>query len=295
MEKGNKMNWQIVKNKKIFIPLIIAGVLVIIVLAVYIIKGFGAISTDDAYVEGRIHSVAPKIAGTVSAVHVSDNRIVKAGDILIEIDPVDYELRVREARASLDIRKASFEQATRDKDRADILYKKAVVPKERYESALTAYTLAKAQVEAAQTQLKMAERNLEYTKIYAPADGYVTKKSSEVGNLVQPGQPLMAVVALDDIWVTANYKETQLKNVRPGQRTEIKVDTYSGKTFTGKVDSIMAGTGAAFSLFPPENALGSYVKVVQRIPVKIVLDKDTDKNHVLRVGMSCTATIITKE
>ena len=295
MEKGNKMNWQIVKNKKIFIPLIIAGVLVIIALAVYIIKGSGAISTDDAYVEGRIHSVAPKIAGTVSAVHVNDNRIVKPGDILIEIDPVDYELKVREAQASLNIRKASFEQAGRDKDRAGMLYKKEVFPKERYESALTAHTLAKAQVEAAQAQLKMAQRNLEYTKIYAPADGYITKKSSEVGNQVQPGQPLMAIVALDDIWVTANYKETQLKNVRPGQWAEIKVDTYSGKNFTGKVDSIMAGTGAAFSLFPPENALGGYVKVVQRIPVKIVLDKDTDKNHVLRVGMSCTATIITKE
>ena len=105
----------------------------------------------------------------------------------------------------------------------------------------------------------------------------------------------MAIVALDDIWLVANYKETELKRVRPGQSVEIKVDTYSDKVFTGKVDSIMAGTGAAFSLFPSENALGNYVKVVQRIPVKIVFDKDTDINRVLRLGMSCTSTIITTE
>ena len=104
----------------------------------------------------------------------------------------------------------------------------------------------------------------------------------------------MAVVALDDIWIVANYKETQLKNVRIGQRANIKIDTYPGRVFTGKVDSIMAGTGAAFSLFPPENALGNYVKVVQRVPVKIVFDKATDERHVLRIGMSCIPTIITK-
>ncbi|HTZ11015.1 MAG TPA: efflux RND transporter periplasmic adaptor subunit, partial [Candidatus Margulisiibacteriota bacterium] len=126
-------------------------------------------------------------------------------------------------------------------------------------------------------------------------DGYVTKKSVEVGNQIQPGQPLMAVIALDDIWVVANYKETQLKNVHPGQRVKIQVDTYPGKTFTGKVNSIMAGTGAAFSLFPPENALGNYVKVVQRVPVKIVLDKAANNEHVLRIGMSCTSTIILKD
>jgi membrane fusion protein (multidrug efflux system) len=102
----------------------------------------------------------------------------------------------------------------------------------------------------------------------------------------------MAVVPLDDIWVTANYKETQLEKVRPGQKVDIKVDTFSGKTFTGKVESIMSGTGAAFSLFPPENATGNYVKVVQRIPVKILLDKNTDPDHILRVGMSVVPTIL---
>ncbi len=102
----------------------------------------------------------------------------------------------------------------------------------------------------------------------------------------------MAVVSLDDIWINANYKETQLEKIRPGQKVKIKVDSYPGKVFKGKVESIMAGTGAVFSLFPPENATGNYVKVVQRIPVKILLDKDTDPEHILRIGMSVVPTVL---
>lgn len=133
-----------------------------------------------------------------------------------------------------------------------------------------------------------------YTRIVAPADGYVTRKSAEAGNQVQAGQPIMAVVPLGDIWVIANYKETQLAKIKPGQEVEIEVDTFKGKTFKGKVDSIMAGTGAVFSLFPPENATGNFVKVVQRIPVKIVFEKGTDPDHLLRVGMSVVSTVLVK-
>jgi membrane fusion protein (multidrug efflux system) len=143
--------------------------------------------------------------------------------------------------------------------------------------------------------LKAEDLKKSYTNIYAPAEGYITKKSVETGNQIQEGQPLMAIVPLDDIWVVANYKETQIENVRPGQRARIKVDTYPDRDFEGTVQSIMSGTGSAFSLFPPENATGNYVKVVQRIPVKIVLKKGTDPNHILRVGMSVQPTIITKE
>jgi len=282
------------KKGKIVFVLAILGILLAGALLVYILYGFNHITTDDAYIEGRIHSIAPKIPGTVKAVAVEDNQNVRKGEVLVEIDPLDYELKVNEAQANFEIRKASFEQAARDKERAEVLFKQEVYPKERYENTLTAYNLTKAQMEAAQAQLKIAQQNLEYTKIYAPTDGYVTKKSVETGNQLQAGQPLMAVIALDDIWVIANYKETQLKNVKPGQRVAIKVDMYPGKKFMGKVDSIMAGTGAAFSLFPPENALGNYVKVVQRIPVKIVFDKNTDTKHVLRIGMSCVPTIIAK-
>jgi membrane fusion protein, multidrug efflux system len=280
------------KNKKM-VPLIIAGTVVGgIVLVFHWIGAMGRISTDDAYIEGRVHSIAAKIPGTVKVINVKDNQLIKEGDVLMEIDPIDNELKVKEAQANLDIRKAALEQANFDTLRAETLYDEKVFPKERREKALTAFNLAKAQAEAAEAQLKVAERNLEYTKIYAPSDGQVTKKAVEVGNQIQPMQPLMAVVALDDIWVIANFKETQLKKVRAGQRVQIRVDTYSGKVFAGRVDSVMAGTGSAFSLFPPENALGNYVKVVQRIPVKIVFDKTADKGQALRIGMSCVPTII---
>ena len=143
--------------------------------------------------------------------------------------------------------------------------------------------------------LKAVELNKSYTKVLAPSDGYITKKSAETGNQIQAGQPLMAIVALDDLFVTANYKETQLGKVKPGQKVKIKVDTYSGSVFHGEVESIMAGTGVVFSLFPPENATGNYVKVVQRIPVKIILKKDTDSKHVFRMGMSVISTILIEE
>jgi membrane fusion protein (multidrug efflux system) len=151
-----------------------------------------------------------------------------------------------------------------------------------------------AQIQEKEATLKMAELNQSYTRIYAPSEGYITKRTVEVGNQVQAGQPLMAIVPLtqEDIWITANYKETQLKYVKPGQRVTIKVDTYPGKTFEGRVNSIMAGTGAVFSLFPPENATGNFVKVVQRIPVKILLESGTDPNHLLRIGMSVAPTIL---
>ncbi len=323
------------------------------------------VSTDDAYVTGRIHVIASKVPGTVKTLLVKDNQFVKKDELLLEIDEKDYEVRVREAdssvnteqsrlseismkvdvsrkqytearyrlesaRANLKLQEVQLKQADLDLKRADKLFKKGIVPEDKYERAKTAYDTATAQVDAAREQLNQAEASLEtqksvirqsesslrsqsanirqkqeilnaealkksYTKIYAPSDGYVTKKSIEVGNQVQAGQPLMAVVPLEDVWVVANYKETQLEKVKPGQKVKIGVDTYSGKVFDGKVQSIMAGTGSVFSLFPPENATGNYVKVVQRIPVKIVLEKGADPNHLLRVGMSVEPTILIEE
>ena len=282
--------------KKQKVVKILAGIVIIglIVIGVYIVSNVNHETTDDAYIEGRIHAIALKVSGTVLKVNVEDNQLVKKGNLLVEIDPMDYILKVKEATANLDVRKATLEQSVRDRARAESLFNGTVIPKEKYEFVLTAYNLAKAQMSAAKQQLNISRQNLRYTKIYSPVDGYVTKKSVEIGNQVNAGQPLMAIIGLNDIWLTANYKETQLKNVKKGQCVLIKVDTYPGKVFTGRVDSIMAGTGAAFSLFPPENALGNYVKVVQRIPVKIVFDNNVDQGHVLRIGMSCVSTIITK-
>lgn len=320
------------------------------------------ITTDDAYIDGNVHTIASKVPGTVKAVHVKSNQFVKKGDILVELDTADYDVKIKETqsgfnaekakiseiaakvevskkqlseqqakvaaiKAVLELQKANLEQAENDIKRAESLFNKGAISKERYEKTATAHKVALAQVkveteglknaelaaearsaaikqaEAEKTtqlskmrqkdaQLKESELKFGYTKIYASVDGYVTKKSVEVGNQIQPGQPLMAVVPLDGIYVTANYKETQLGKVKPGQKVEIKVDTYSGRKFTGRVESIMAGSGAAFSLFPPENATGNFVKVVQRIPVKILLDKNADPQHVLRIGMSVEPTVI---
>ncbi len=150
---------------------------------------------------------------------------------------------------------------------------------------------AAAAVEQARANLAAAELQLSYTTVVAPSAGVVTKKSVEAGQIVQPGQGLLVVIPLHDVWVTANFKETQLAKVRSGQKAEVKVDMY-GKTFTGKVDSVAGATGTRLSLLPPENATGNYVKVVQRIPVKIVLDPQQDA--VLRPGMNVEATIVTK-
>ncbi len=291
------------------------GVLLLLVVAAawHFIAGMAYISTDDAYIDGRIHAVAAKVGGTVLKVFIADNQAVKKGDVLVALDPADHEVKVKEARAALaaeqarlaeadarikgaeaalEVQGATLKQAMVDKARAGRLFAQGVLPKEKMEKADTACDLAKAQYAASeqgvaqaraakeleqaliatrQASVEAAELNLSYTKVVASSDGFVTKRSVEEGNMVQPGQPLMAVVALDDIWVTANYKETQLGAVRPGQGVDIMVDMYPHKVFKGKVESVMAGTGSAFSLFPPENALGNYVKVVQRIPVKVVL------------------------
>lgn len=275
---------------------ILAGLVIIglIGAGIYVLKNVSNETTDDAYIEGRIHTIASKVSGTVLKVNIEDNQLVKKTGLLVEIDPVDYILKIKEAEANLDVRKAALEQSVRDRNRAESLFNGKVIPKEKYEFALTAYNLAKAQMGAAKQQLNISRQNLRYTKVYSPVDGYVTKKSVEIGNQINLGQPLMAIIGLKDIWLTANYKETQLKKVKKGQRVLIKVDTYPGKVFMGRVDSIMAGTGAAFSLFPPENALGNYVKVVQRIPVKILFDNNVEQDHILRIGMSCVPTIITK-
>jgi membrane fusion protein (multidrug efflux system) len=150
---------------------------------------------------------------------------------------------------------------------------------------------ASAKVDMARAALEQAQLNLAYTDVKAPIRGIVSRRSVEVGQVVQAGQPLLALVSLDDVWVTANFKESQLKDIRPGQRVDISVDAYGGRTFHGHVDSIAAATGARFSLLPPENATGNYVKVVQRVPVKIVLDQGTDPERLLRPGMSVTPTV----
>jgi membrane fusion protein (multidrug efflux system) len=153
---------------------------------------------------------------------------------------------------------------------------------------------AEAHAQQMRAQLAQAELNLQYTTVKAPTAGLVSRKTVEPGQIIQPGQPLMAIIPLNEVWVVANFKETQLQHMRPGQRVTVKVDAIGGKEFTGKVDSIAGATGARFSLLPPENATGNFVKVVQRVPVKIVLDPNQDPEHLLRPGLSAEPTVYTK-
>ena len=227
--------------------------------------------------------------------------------------------QVDAARAAVNSDRAKLEQAQLDLERGKALYRKEVIPKEQLDRLETARKIAAAklvetegsvrralailgltgpggkdaQIARKKAELEESRLNLSYTRIYAPADGYITRKSVEPGNNIQVGQPLMALVALNEAWITANYKERQLTHVAAGQKVEFTVDAFPGRKFTGVVDSIMAGTGAAFSLLPPENATGNYVKVVQRIPVKILINKESDPQHLLRVGMSVVPSILT--
>lgn len=184
-----------------------------------------------------------------------------------------------------------IEQINRAKAQVDLAQTGEQSVKIRQQQALA----AKSELALAEARLEQARLHLTYTQIKAPAPGQITKKNVEKGNQVQAGQPLMALVPLNRVWIQANYKETQLTRVKPGQKVVVKVDTFPGKKFQGRVESIMAGTGSAFSLFPPENATGNFVKIVQRIPVKILLTSEEKDLPLLRIGMSVIPTILIDE
>ena len=369
-------------------------------------------STDDAQVDGHITPVASKVYGRVAEVLIDDNQQVKAGQVMVKIDPRDYQAAVDQAQGALLLAESEAKSAgvdvprTRenvlsgttsadaqllgaqaDEARAETTYEQAQtadlawaqanvekslanaelakadlarylplmekgeISKQQYDAAkanadATASALkadqerlaqakrsvdvSKAQlaaakarveqakagvvsaradvkqvsmkaadaqakiakVEQARAQLEAAKLNLSYTQITAPVDGVATHKQVEPGQIVQAGQGLLVVVPLQNVWVTANFRETQLKDMKPGQKAEVKVDTY-GKTFSGHVDSIAGATGSVLSLLPPENATGNFVKVVQRVPVKIVLDPIPAEKAVLRPGMNVDATVVT--
>jgi membrane fusion protein (multidrug efflux system) len=153
---------------------------------------------------------------------------------------------------------------------------------------------ADAKVMQQRAAVQQAELSLQYATVKAPTKGIVSKKSVEVGQVVQPGQPLMTLIPLEDVWVTANFKETQLRDMRPGQPAIVEVDAYGGREFKGHIESLAAATGSRFSLLPPENATGNFVKVVQRVPVRIAIDEKQDAKQLLRPGMSVTAKVYTR-
>jgi len=247
-------------------------------------------TTDDAFIDVHMVSVAPKVAGHVAVVPVDDNQLVKKGDVLVEIDPRDFQVALAQAKANLAKDKATQIQAELNEKRAlDLFSRKVISTQERDTNVATAES-SRASVQADEAAVDQAELNLGYTKVKAPIDGYVTKEAVAIGDYLQVGQTLMALVP-PRVWIIANFKETQLRSMRPGQPVTISVDAYAGLKLHGRVDSIQAGSGAAFSLLPPENATGNYVKVVQRVPVKIVLDEQQQMQRVLGPGMSVVPSV----
>ena len=213
-----------------------------------------------------------------------------------EISHQQYDATVaayQSAKANVDVANAGIAAAESRAAQAQAEAEAAHTVPEQLKVTRARAGAASAEVQRAISALAQAELNLKYTKIYAPVTGIISKRSVEAGQVIQSGQPLFSIVNLEDIWATANFKETQLRDMKVGQKATIKVDAY-GREYNGSVESIGGATGARFSLLPPENATGNYVKVVQRIPVRIRLDKGQDPNHELRPGMSVEPTVFTK-
>lgn len=201
--------------------------------------------------------------------------------------------QVAEAQFAIRAAESRLAQARAAVDQAGAMLKSAQTGPEQVSATRARSAAAEAHVQQMQAQLKQAELNLERATVKAPVAGIVSKKSVEAGQVIQPGQPLLTIIPLEKVWVTANFKETQLRDMKPGQKARIEVDAYGGRDFDGTVDSVAAATGARFSLIPPDNATGNFVKVVQRVPVKIALEVKGDEAALLRPGLSVTATVYT--
>jgi membrane fusion protein (multidrug efflux system) len=342
------------KKSKLGIFIFVA-ILVLLGAGAYVFLHRGEESTDDAVLDGRTVTLASKVSGYVKTLSIDDNQLVKAGDVLLEIDPTDYIIRRDHAQAALEAAqaavsasqtnfettnisapanldaaqaqvssaRANYDKAVSDLKRMKRLSNEArsqeqldeAVAAERaaasnledarakQRSASTApKAIAQAQadseeliakVKQAEADLAQAEKDLSDTKVIAPMDGRITRRGVEKGDYVQPGQQLGSLVGIE-LWVTANYKETQLEHMRIGQTVSVKVDAFPDLNLRGKVDSIQSGTGGRFTAFPPENATGNFVKIVQRVPVKITLDKVPDPSIALGLGMSVEPIVYTE-
>ncbi|MDF2572694.1 MAG: secretion protein HlyD family protein [Sporomusa sp.] len=342
------------KNNAKIIKLFIVLLLILGGIGTYYYLQRGEISTDNAAIDGRTVVLSPKVQGYVKRLHIQDNQLVKAGEVLLEIDPTDYITRRDRAKATLAAAQAAanashgnlettkvsapssidgaqaqvasaaatWEKALSDRQRMESLFNAGACSQQQFDQAIATEKSARstldkmradlrsastapsviatakdtseqlqAQVKQAEVDLAQAENDLINTKIIAPIDGRITKRSVEIGNYVQAGQQLSSLVGME-LWVVANFKETQLEHLQPGQAVDIRIDAFPNIKLSGKVDSIQAGTGGHFSLFPAENATGNFVKIVQRVPVKIIFDNLPDEIH-LGPGMSVIPTVHT--
>jgi membrane fusion protein (multidrug efflux system) len=273
---------------------LIAAVAVLIILGVcgtaYYVHASRRESTNDAFIEGRIVRVSAQVAGRIEKLLVDDNQLVEPGQPLLQIDDREAAARTAQAKAVASAADVAARNAQDDARRAELLFQRQLIARADYDRTVAIASQRSADAEAAHKALAQAELELSFTKVLAPEKGRVTRRTVEQGAYVQVGQAMMTLVP-DDFWVVANFKETQLAKMRPGQPATVKVDAYPGLVLNGHVDSIQSGTGARFSLLPPENATGNFVKVVQRVPVKIVFDRMPSGDYQLGPGMSVVPTV----
>ena len=283
----------VLKNSRIKRPhwgvLITAAAIVLAAAVAYWHYAQGHESTDDASIDTHVIPISAKVSGQIQTISVEDNQHVEKGAPLIEIDPRDYQVKLDQARAEFAAAKADSQRAAVDAERARQLFKQDDLSSQAFDKAVADAEVLKAKALLADKKVSAAELDLSYTRITAPEAGKVTKKNAEQRAYVQVGQPLLAVV-MDDVWIIANFKETQLTRMQPGQKVTIEIDSFPNRDFKGHIDSIQSGTGARFSLLPAENATGNFVKVVQRVPVKIVFDEPV-ANMMLVPGMSVVPTV----
>jgi membrane fusion protein (multidrug efflux system) len=256
--------------------LITAAVIAAIFVVFYAYDAFTHEETDDAYVTGHLHDVSARINGEVTAVHVEDNQKVRQGDVLVELDPAEYVALAAAAKSNLN-------KAQADLDREIPLLAMHAYSQQDIDAARSTRDVDLAQYE-------LAELQIQYSTIRAPADGYVGRKNVEVGNRVSSGETLLVVVE-PDVWVVGNFKETQLAHMRVGQPVRITIDSLPEKVFTGTVQSFAPATGNEFALLPADNSTGNFTKIVQRVPVKIVFDPDSIRGYETRIRAGESAVV----
>lgn len=305
------------KSLRPFIVLAVVLTLIGTAFGVYAWHNSFFASTDDAEIDGSLYSIAAQINGRVTLVLVDDNQHVSAGQLLVQLDDRDQQVAVLKAQAGqaqaladvaqdqaqMALATASVTQAQNDYDRFIAVNPRATT-RQQVDAATEAVEAAKARLAAAGAAVQSGQANLaaaaaaladarlqlSYTQIIAPAAGHVAMKTVEPGNVVSAGTAMMSLVG-DDVWITANYKETQLPGIHLGATATVAVDAVPGVTFKAKVDSIQYGTGAVFSLLPAQNATGNYIKVIQRVPVKLVFTDDEARKYMLAPGMSAEPAI----
>ncbi|HEY8270236.1 MAG TPA: HlyD family secretion protein [Pseudobdellovibrionaceae bacterium] len=271
-------------KKKILLS---TGLLAVLLGVYFVIEHVMYVTTDNAQVEAPVVMLAAKVPGYIIDVNVVEGQRVKQGDILVEIDRRDYENTLKQVQSELAGLESRKKDAERNYQRISQLYKQNAVSSQQYDTATASYAELKSKYEAITAQVDQAKLNIENTKIKAPVDGSIAKKSVEKGQLASAGVPLIGFVGDQERWVMANFKETEISGIKIGSPVDIDIDAIGSKSFKGRVVALSSATGSTFTLLPPDNATGNFTKVVQRIPVKIKLENLTNGDlEMLRAGLS---------